>query len=106
MEGSPGVNEIQELAPEEYETTVVIANDLGLHARPAAMVAQAAQKYAAEVYFITAAQRIDAKSILDILSLAAGKGTILKLRGKGQDAEECVREIADLVRLQFLEESA
>lgn len=100
------MNEIQETAPGEYEITLVISNDLGLHARPAALVAQTAQKYASDVCFIQSGQEVNAKSILEILSLAAGKGTVLTLRGKGKDARNCVREIADLVRLQFLEESA
>jgi phosphocarrier protein len=100
------VNEVQQIAPEEYEVTVVISNDLGLHARPAAMVAQAAQKYASEVQFILSDQKANAKSILDILSLAAGKGTALKIRGKGTDAKNCIEEIANLVRLHFMEESA
>lgn len=100
------MNEIHQIAPEEYEVTVVIANDLGLHARPAALVAKAAQKYSSDVRLIAASQQADAKSILDILSLAASKGTTLKLRGKGADAKHCLAEIADLVRLQFMEESA
>lgn len=100
------MNKIQEIAPEEYEVTVVISNDLGLHARPAAMVAKTAQKYRSDVHLITSGQQVNAKSILDILSLAAGKGTSLKLRGKGADAKNCVEEIATLVRLQFMEGSA
>ncbi|CAK7042685.1 MAG: hypothetical protein DELT_02894 [Desulfovibrio sp.] len=100
------MNDIHLIAPEEYETTVTITNELGLHARPAAMVAQTAQKYSAEAHFILSDQQANAKSILDILSLAACKGTALKLRCKGRDAEPCAREIAELVRLQFTEESA
>lgn len=100
------VNEIRQITPEEYAVTIVISNDLGLHARPAAMVAQVAQKYASEVHFISSGQKANAKSILDILSLAAIKGTTLELHGKGKDAQHCVEEIAHLVRLQFMEESA
>lgn len=100
------MNEIRQITPEEYEVTIVISNDLGLHARPAAMVAQTAQKYASDVYLITSGQKADAKSILDILSLAAIKGTTLNLHGKGKDAKHCVEEIANLARLQFMEESA
>ena len=97
---------IHPLASDEYETTVVITNDLGMHARPAALVAQAAQQFSADVALIAADRRVDAKSILDILSLAAGKGTTLVVRGRGKDAEECVNAIAGLVRVQFQEESA
>lgn len=100
------MNTTNYLAPDEYETTVLITNELGLHARPAAQVAQVAQKFSADVALITADRQVDAKSILGILSLAAGKGTTLTVRGKGDDAEDCVKTIAGLVRIQFLKESA
>ena len=100
------VDTIQQIAPGEYETTVVITNELGLHARPAALVAQLAQRHAADVTLIATGREVDAKSILDILSLAAAKGTALIVRGKGHDAEDCIRNIANLVRVQFHEESA
>lgn len=99
------MNTIQEIAPEEYETTVVITNELGLHARPAALVAKTAQNFSAEITLAADNRHVDAKSILDILSLAAGKGTSLTIRGKGHDAEDCIRSIADLFRVQFHEES-
>ena len=97
---------IQQLASGEYETTVIITNELGLHARPAALVARTAQQFAANVTLEADHKQVDAKSILDILSLAAGKGTALTVRGKGDDAEDCIKTIAGLVRVQFQEESA
>ena len=97
---------IQHLASGEYETTVVITNELGLHARPAALVAQAAQRFSASITLVADNRQVDAKSILDILSLAAGKGTALTVRGKGDDARDSIKTIADLVRIQFQEESA
>ncbi|MDL2210510.1 HPr family phosphocarrier protein [Desulfovibrio sp. OttesenSCG-928-O18] len=97
---------IQQTAPGEFEATVVITNELGLHARPAALVAEIAQQYSAEVALLAAGREVDAKSILDILSLAAIKGTTLTIRCKGQGAEDCTKSIANLVRLQFQEESA
>ena len=100
------MDSIREVAPGEYEATVVITNDLGLHARPAALVAKTAQRFSADITLAADNRQVDAKSILDILSLAAGKGTSLKVRGKGPDAEHCIRTIAGLVRVQFQEESA
>ena len=97
---------IQQVAPEEYEATVVITNELGLHARPAAMVAKTAQRFSADITLVVDNRQVDAKSILDILSLAAGKGTPLLVRGKGPDARDCIKSITDLVRIQFQEESA
>lgn len=97
---------LQQIAPEEYQATVVITNDLGLHARPAALVAKTAQQFAAQVTISVDDRLVDAKSILDILSLAAVKGTTLTVRGKGRDAADCIKNIAELIRLQFHEGSA
>lgn len=100
---NPPVSDIRNTAPGEYETTVVIMNEFGMHARPAALVAQTAQKFTAEITLIAADRQVDAKSILDILSLAAVKGTTLTVRGKGADAQDGIKSIADLVRGQFHE---
>lgn len=97
---------LQQIAPEEYQTTVVVTNDLGLHARPAALVAKTAQQFAAQVTLSVDDRLVDAKSILDILSLAAVKGTTLTVRGKGHDAADCIKTIAELVRIQFHEGTA
>ncbi len=97
---------IQQVAPGEYEATIVITNELGLHARPAALVAKAAQRFSSDVTLVSDNKQADAKSILDILSLAAVKGTSLTVRGKGPDAHDCIKTIAELVRVQFQEESA
>ena len=78
------------------ETTVVIHDELGLHARPAARLAQAAQAFRSEVRLLTEEGEADAKSILDILSLAAGYGTRLTLICTGEDAEPAVRSLQAL----------
>lgn len=100
------MDDLQQTAPGEYETTVVITNELGLHARPAALVAKTAQQFSAEITLVTESRRVDAKSILDILSLAAGKGTALTVQGKGEDAPDCIKSIVELVRVQFHEGGA
>lgn len=92
---------IEETAPGQFEAKVLVSNDLGLHARPAALVAQTAQQYTAETHILLDERQVDAKSILDILSLAATKGSSLTIRGLGQDAENCVKAIAELIRTQF-----
>ena len=61
------------------EVPVVIHDELGLHARPAARLAQAAQAFSADVQILAEHGEADAKSILDILSLAAGYGSRLTL---------------------------
>ena len=96
-------NDIREASPGEFEASVLVSNELGIHARPAALVAKTAQQYSAQVLLHAAGQKVDAKSILDILSLAACKGTHLTIRSRGSDAKACVTAILDLVRKQFEE---
>ncbi|MDL2267538.1 HPr family phosphocarrier protein [Desulfovibrio sp. OttesenSCG-928-G15] len=79
----------------QVERTIVIANELGLHARPAGKLAQAAQQFSAEVQLEYDDMTVDAKSILDILTLAAGRGANLTLRCAGKDAEQAAESIAD-----------
>jgi len=63
-----------------------VLNDQGLHARPAARLAQEAQEFGCAIEMALDGTVVDAKSILDILTLAAGQGSELELRAKGPDA--------------------
>jgi phosphocarrier protein len=86
------------------EQTISVRNELGLHARPAAQIAQTAQKYAATVKITLAEREIDAKSILDILSLAAPRGTDLSIKAQGDDAREAMTSIVRLFEDRFGED--
>lgn len=76
-------------------------NEQGLHARPAAKLAQAAQKFDASITIGMGSQAVDAKSILDILTLAAGHGTNLEIRAKGADACRALETLADMFKNRF-----
>ena len=76
--------------------TVFVHNELGLHARPAAKLAQAAQQYQSQITLEYDDMVADAKSILDILSLAAGRGASLTLRCSGEDAGRAAENIEAL----------
>ncbi len=76
---------------------VVIQNDLGLHARPAAKLAEAARKFQAKVYLRKGSQQVEAESILDVLSLACTKGSIIEICAEGEEAERAVSEIVELL---------
>lgn len=87
------------------EIEVKILNRLGLHARPAALVAQCAGKYEAAVSLIPAGGgAADAKSILSLLMLGAPCGSVLTLQAEGCDAEEAATAIAGLFAAKFDEE--
>ncbi len=80
---------------------VEIRNDQGLHLRPAEFFARLAAKYDATIEVVKDDHRVDAKSILDILTLAASQGQTLVLEAVGHDAGEAVNALADLVERQF-----
>ncbi|WP_027720431.1 HPr family phosphocarrier protein [Maridesulfovibrio zosterae] len=83
---------------------VVVANQLGLHARPAARLAQEAQSFEAEITVVCDEQEVDAKSILDILTLAAAQGSTLELRADGSDAVAALDCLEELFKTRFGEE--
>ena len=80
---------------------VIINNNLGLHARPAAILAKEASKYKSDIKIVMDKTEVDAKSILDILTLAASKGKSLKLVAKGEDAKEAIENIQSLIEQGF-----
>ena len=81
--------------------TVTVKNPKGLHARPAYMFAELAGKYAAKIEIIKENERVDGKSILSIMTLAAGQGTALDLEAVGQDAEDAIDALAELFEHGF-----
>lgn len=83
------------------EAVVCVNNELGLHARPAGKVAQLAQSFQADIALWVADQRADAKSILDILSLAAPQGTEICIKASGTDACEALEQISQLFHDKF-----
>ncbi|WP_320173514.1 HPr family phosphocarrier protein [Maridesulfovibrio sp.] len=84
--------------------TVVVSNQLGLHARPAAKLAQEAQNYEADIMVVCESQEVDAKSILDVLTLAAVQGSVLELRADGADAQAALDSLESLFKNRFGEE--
>ena len=80
---------------------VYIRNELGLHARPAALLAQEAAKYEARITFTGDGMVADAKSVLDILSLAAGQGKTILLEAEGSDAQQAVLHLEQLFKDGF-----
>ncbi len=74
-----------------------IVNDLGLHARAASKLVGLANKYDAECWVGGGGREVNAKSILGVLMLAAGKGTTITLRCEGPQANEAYTALAALV---------
>ena len=81
--------------------SVEIVNKLGLHARAAAKLTQIAGGFASEIWISRSGRRVNAKSIMGVMMLAAGQGTSVLLEAQGDDAEEAIAAIARLVADRF-----
>lgn len=83
-----------------------VVNSMGLHARPACILVQEASKYEAEIRITGGANpnAVDAKSLMSILTLAAGKGTHLEITAEGVDASEAVDALVQLFANGFDED--
>ncbi|HWR83945.1 MAG TPA: HPr family phosphocarrier protein [Candidatus Deferrimicrobium sp.] len=78
-----------------------IVNKFGLHARPAAMLVTAAARYQSEVFFVRDALRVNGKSIMGVMMLAAEKGTELMIEVEGPDEERAIVELLRVVESGF-----
>ncbi|UYZ12262.1 HPr family phosphocarrier protein [Brevibacillus sp. WF146] len=86
------------------EKQVTVLNKTGLHARPASMFVKLAARYRSDIYLIHGEKQANAKSIISVMTLAAGKGTVLTLRAEGPDEAEAVDALAALIESKFGEE--
>ena len=91
----------QHTGPERAEKTLMIQNELGLHARAATKLVQTASKYPCEVTVTKDGHEVNGKSIMGVLMLVASKGTTVTLRAKGERAAEAVAAIAALIDDKF-----
>ncbi len=85
-------------------TDIEIINKLGLHARASAKFTQLAAKFKSEVWLTRNKQRINAKSIMGVMMLAAGQGARLEMEVNGEDEKECVEALRALINDRFDEE--
>jgi len=85
-------------------TEITLKNKLGLHARAAAKLVNLAGKYHSHITISTTQLCADAKSILGVLTLAAGKDTLLKIEAEGPDQNEAMESIIELIDGKFGEE--
>ena len=86
------------------EKTVTIKNRAGIHARPAALLVQTANRFAANIYLEKDGEQINGKSIMGILTLAATYNTPIKIIADGNDEEDAVQTISRLFENKFEEE--
>ena len=80
---------------------VEIVNKLGLHARASAKLTQLAGSYKCEVWLSRNDRRVNAKSIMGVMMLAAGKGSIVVVEAEGEDAEAALAALTQLIADRF-----
>ena len=83
---------------------LTVKNRAGIHARPAALIAQTANKFACEILLEKDDITINAKSIMGVITMAAGYNTTLTLVAEGADEKEAVLAISELFENKFEEE--
>ena len=86
------------------ERMVTITNRAGIHARPAAVLVQAIKDYNCNIYYEKGKDRINGKSIIGLLTLAASYGTELKIIAEGEDEEKALETLVRLFEMKFEED--
>ena len=80
-----------------------IINKLGLHARASAKLTQLAGKFASEIWLTRSGRRVNAKSIMGVMMLAAGKGSTVLIEASGADADAALEALRELIANKFAE---
>jgi phosphocarrier protein len=88
----------------QLERTITIKNKQGLHARPAAMFVQIANKFACDITVAKGRQKVNGKSIMGIMMLEAGSGSKVAISADGDDAEQALNELESLLTRDDIED--
>ena len=89
---------------QKLEKEIAIINRLGLHARPAAMFVRIASRHRAEIWVAKEGEEVNGKSIMGLMMLAAGRGSKLRIRCEGADADKAMEELEELIKAGFNED--
>jgi phosphocarrier protein HPr len=82
----------------------MVSNKLGIHARPAALFVKTANRFACDIFVEKDGEKVNGKSIMGLMMLAAGPGSKLTIHAEGQDASQAVDELEILIKRKFDEE--
>jgi phosphocarrier protein len=83
---------------------VIVNNKLGIHARPASLFVKTASRFHSNIYVEKDGERVNGKSIMGLMMLAAGRGSRLKLSAEGPDASKALGELEELIKRNFDED--
>lgn len=84
-----------------YQSDAKLENTTGLHARPASIFVKEAAQFKSDISVIKDTKECDAKSLISLLSLGAGKGTKLTIKAEGEDEKEAVESLKVLIANKF-----
>jgi phosphocarrier protein len=83
------------------KATVVVVNKLGLHARPSAALSQLASRFKSDVWISKGSRRVNAKSIMGVMMLAASQGSMVTLEANGTDEQDAIAALSALIADYF-----
>jgi phosphocarrier protein len=83
---------------------LLVSNKLGIHARPAAMFVKTANRFNCDVFVEKDGEKVNGKSIMGLMMLAAGPGSKLTVHAHGQDASQALAELEALMKKRFDED--
>jgi phosphocarrier protein HPr len=83
---------------------LTVSNKLGIHARPAAMFVKVANRYSCDIFVEKDGEKVNGKSIMGLMMLAAGPGSRLTVHAQGNDASAAIAELESLLHRKFDEE--
>ncbi|HHY71560.1 MAG TPA: HPr family phosphocarrier protein [Thermoanaerobacterales bacterium] len=87
-----------------FQQNVTVKNKTGLHARPAALFVQTANRFKSEVFIEKEGKKVNAKSIMGVMSLAVSQGTPIIVSAQGEDEKEAVNKLVELIESKFGED--
>src|SRR5712691_10495207 len=82
----------------------LVSNKLGIHARPAAMFVKVANRFACDIFVEKDGEKVNGKSIMGLMMLAAGPGCTLTVHAHGADASAALAELETLIKRKFDED--
>ncbi|NLQ16949.1 HPr family phosphocarrier protein [Marinomonas sp. M1K-6] len=86
------------------EESITIINKLGLHARAAGKLVETTSQFSCDITIEKEGRNVDGKSIMAMMMLAAGKGTEIRIKTNGDDENEAIKAIIDLINNRFGED--
>ena len=105
VHGRNGVGDVpSQMNESKLSRRAIVSNPQGLHMRPGQLFASLASKFESTIEVINGGRRVDAKSMLDVLTLGAEQGTELEIEASGPDAEAALQALAEFVQRENVED--